>query len=63
MYNKLIKKRLNRASYLTDNVDKVQWLFNKQLKKVILNEYKNEILTKQLIKKNFKKSTLSNTKK
>ncbi|PKC54031.1 hypothetical protein RhiirA1_478108, partial [Rhizophagus irregularis] len=47
--NKIIKDKLNRSSCLTNIVGEIQKIFDQQSKKVILNEYKNEILTREIL--------------
>ena len=46
--NKMIKEKLNRTSQLTEVVEEVQAIFDKQLKIAVLTECKNEIPTKGL---------------
>ena len=44
----MIKEKLTRTSHLTDVVEEVQATFDKQEKKAMLTEYKNEVSTRGL---------------
>ena len=44
----MIKEKLTRTSHLTDVVEEVQATFDKQAKKAMLTEYKNEVPTRSL---------------
>ena len=47
--NKMIKEKLTCTSHLTDVVEEVQATFDKQAKKAMLTEYKNEVPTRGLL--------------